>query len=182
MRDAARTSPWSHVVVEKVLYACVCLSVPLRIFTRRRRGPAICSNIPYLLFYYPLTSLADSHFLLPFFYFAVAVVVVSRCLCFIHESSLGPTLTPALSSRTFYVLVCDWTEAIIHPLGEDDGVTGRIRRQQTSSHKCWRQRLLEVAALACRASPDLSPQNPHFQPSAGFTFASVHPLTPLLTS
>ena len=30
-RDMARTSPWSQMVVEAVLYARVCLSVPPRI-------------------------------------------------------------------------------------------------------------------------------------------------------
>lgn len=106
MRDAARTSPWSHVVVEKVLYGCVCLSVPLRIFTRRRRGPAICSNIPYLLFYYPLTSLTF------FFFFAVAVPEISCCHCerrlmltqvltFIDKSSVVPTLTSGLFTPQF---------------------------------------------------------------------------------
>ncbi len=45
VRDTARTSPRSHMVVEMVLYGCVCLSVPFRIFTGKRRGPAVCNNI-----------------------------------------------------------------------------------------------------------------------------------------
>lgn len=35
----------SHMVVEMVLYGCVCLSVPFRIFTGKCRGPAVCNNI-----------------------------------------------------------------------------------------------------------------------------------------
>ena len=54
VRDTARTSPWSHMVVEKVLYGCVCLSVQFRIFTGKRCRPAVCNNrSPSLLFYYP---------------------------------------------------------------------------------------------------------------------------------
>lgn len=44
MRDTARTSPRSHMVVEKVLYGCVCLSVQFRIFTGKRCRPAVCNN------------------------------------------------------------------------------------------------------------------------------------------
>lgn len=62
VRDIARTSPRSHMVVEKVLYGCVCLSVPFRIFTGKRRRPSVCNNIspsfPPLLFYYPQPSLS----------------------------------------------------------------------------------------------------------------------------
>lgn len=45
VRDTARTSPRSHMVVEMVLYGCVCLSVPFRIFTGKRRRPVVCNNI-----------------------------------------------------------------------------------------------------------------------------------------
>lgn len=44
VRDTARTSPRSHMVVEKVLYGCVCLSVQFRIFTGKRCRPAVCNN------------------------------------------------------------------------------------------------------------------------------------------
>lgn len=110
MRDAARTSPPSHVVVEKVLYGFVCLSVPLKIFTRRRRRPAICSNIPYLLFYYPLTSLTDSYFLL----------LLSRVDSGSHFYGQILSQTDFDFWTTFFVLVCDWTETITHHVREDN--------------------------------------------------------------
>lgn len=44
-----RTSPQSHMVVEMVLYGCVCLSVPFRIFTGKARRQAVCNNIPPIL-------------------------------------------------------------------------------------------------------------------------------------
>lgn len=50
--------------------------------------------------------------------------------------------------HSFCVLVCDWTETITHPAGEDNGVNGRIRHEQTSSHKClWRASCLWCARL-----------------------------------
>lgn len=133
------------------------------------------SVVIYLISSFTTFSLLS---LIPIFsssFFAVAVPEICRCHCerrltltrvvtFIDESSVEPTLTSGLLFRTFFVLVCNWTEAIIHPVGEDGGVNGRIRREQTSSHKCLRRAscLLEVAAFACRASPDASSQNTHF--------------------
>lgn len=57
LRDTTRTSPRSHMVVEMVLYGCVCLPVPFKIFTGKCLRPAVCNNItpplcfPLLLFF-----------------------------------------------------------------------------------------------------------------------------------
>lgn len=57
LRDTTRTSPRSHMVVEMVLYGCVFLPVPFKIFTGKCLRPAVCNNItpplcfPLLLFF-----------------------------------------------------------------------------------------------------------------------------------
>lgn len=191
VRDAARTSPRSHVVVEKVLYACICLSVPLRIFTRRRRGPAICRNTRYLCFLLP------SHFSCPFLFFAVAVLEICCCHCdwrplltrvptVVHKSSVKPTLNWGLLFHAFLVLVGDGTDRGTHLVGEDGGGTGGRWRDGRLTHTnrpyhikvfevCLVSLMRKTAAFACRAVPDGSSQNTHFMLHSRFTFAPIHP-------
>lgn len=45
LRDTARTSPWSHMAGEIVLYACVCLSALVSVRSRKCLQPDVCNNI-----------------------------------------------------------------------------------------------------------------------------------------
>lgn len=58
----------SHMVVEMVLYGCVCLSVPFRIFTGKCRRPSVCNNMtpslpPSAPLSLPSTTVSPSVFL-----------------------------------------------------------------------------------------------------------------------
>lgn len=79
VRDTARTSPRSHMVVEMVLYGCVCLSVPFRIFTGKRRRPAVCNNIsPSLPSFFSLPSTISLSLCFCLFVSAAILEICSR--------------------------------------------------------------------------------------------------------
>lgn len=143
------------------------------------------SVVIYLISSFTTLSLLS---LLPIFSSFLAVAAPEICCChcewrltltrfvtFIDESSVEPTLTSGLLFRTFFVLVCDWTEAIIHPVGEDDGVNGRIRREQTSSHKCLCRVCSRLQHLHAELHPSTFTRHTRFKRYARFTLASVHP-------
>lgn len=74
---------------------------------------------------------------IPLFFFSVAVPEFC-CHCDWLRSSLlsiNPRSSRLWLLDSFFVLVCDGTETITHLVGEDDGGNGRLRHDQTLSHR-----------------------------------------------
>lgn len=61
--------------------------------------------------------------------------MLTQVLTIVNKSLVKLTLTSGLLFHSFFVLVCDGTETITHLVGEDDGGNGRLRHDQTLSHK-----------------------------------------------